>query len=223
MAVGDGLEASTRGGRNADRLPSRTAKGSTVIELVTTRPDSPGAPALPLHDADWSADLISRAGYHFHVRPAAPADEAALAEFFTHVDKEDLRFRFLSAVQKVGHDQLTALVSVDHTRTENFLAIESGTGLVIATAMLAADETMTNAEVAVAIRSDFKRGGISWTLVEHVVRFARSKGIKTLESVESRDNHQAIKLEREMGWSASPCPGDSTLIVLRMALEPQAA
>ena len=89
--------------------------------------------------------------------------------------------------------------------------------------MLAVDETMTNAEVAVAIRSDFKRSGISWTLVEHVVRFARSKGIKTLESVESRDNHQAIKLEREMGWSASPSPGDSAHIVLRMVLEPQEA
>jgi acetyltransferase len=89
--------------------------------------------------------------------------------------------------------------------------------------MLAADETMTNAEVAVAIRSDFKHGGISWTLVEHVARFARSKGIRTLEAVESRDNHQAIKLEREMGWSASPCPGDPMLIVLRMSLEPQVA
>ncbi len=52
--------------------------------------------------------------------PAAPSDEAALAEFFTHVDKQDLRFRFLSAIQKVGHDQLQALVTVDHQRTENF-------------------------------------------------------------------------------------------------------
>jgi N-acetylglutamate synthase-like GNAT family acetyltransferase len=193
-----------------------------VIELVTTRPNGPAAPALPLHDADWSADLVAQSGYRFHVRPAAPADEDALAEFFSHVGKEDLRFRFLTAVQKVSHDQLKALVMVDHTRTENFLAIDSGTGLVIATAMLAADETMTNAEVAVAIRSDFKRGGVSWTLVQHVAQFARSKGIKTLESVESRDNHQAIKLEREMGWSASPCPGDASLIVLRLALEPQA-
>ncbi|KQM28244.1 hypothetical protein ASE57_06255 [Sphingomonas sp. Leaf11] len=162
--------------------------------------------------------MTARDGYRFHVRPAAPADEPALAEFFTHVSSEDLRFRFLSTVRKVGHDQLTALVTIDHHRVENFLAIESGTGLVIATAMIAADETRTNAEVAVAIRSDFKHRGISWTLVEHVVQFARSEGIATLESIESRDNHQAIELERDMGWSASPCPGDPTLIVLRMVL-----
>lgn len=169
-------------------------------------------------DETWIADLVTRSGYAFHVRPAAPSDEAALAEFFTHVDKQDLRFRFLSAIQKVGHDQLQALVTVDHQRTENFLAIEPATGVIIATAMLAANETLTNAEVAVAIRADFKRAGISWTLLDHVARFAVAKGIRTVESMESRDNHEAIELERERGWTASACPGDPSVMVLRKTL-----
>lgn len=167
---------------------------------------------------EWSGDLTARSGYAFHVRPAAPSDETDLAEFFTHVDKEDLRFRFLTAVQKVSHDQLKALVTIDHTRTENFLAVEPGTGAIIATAMIAADEAMASAEVAVAIRADFKHRGVSWTMLDHVARFAASKGIGILESVESRDNHQAIALEREMGWTASPSPGDATLILLRKML-----
>jgi acetyltransferase len=167
----------------------------------------------------WSADLVTRSGYAFHVRPATPADAMALAEFFDHVDKEDLRFRFLTSIQKVGHDQLEALVTVDHERTENFLAIEPGNGLIIATAMLAADKTLANAEVAVAIRADFKRRGISWTLLDHVARFAVAKGIRTVESMESRDNHEAIELERERGWTASGCPGDPTVMVLRKTLD----
>lgn len=182
-----------------------------MIDLDNARLATPPA-------ADWSADLVTRSGYAFHVRPAAPSDEAALGEFFTHVDKDDLRFRFLSAVHKVSHDQLERLVSVDHQQTENFLAIDRGTGQIIATAMIAADDAMTKAEVAIAIRSDFKRGGISWTLLDHVAAFAASKGIATLESVESRDNHQAIKLERERGWTASSAPGDAGQIVLRKTL-----
>ena len=193
-----------------------------MIDLVTERviaaPDgSAGATKT------WVADLTTRSGYTFHVRSAAPADERALGEFFDHVDKEDLRFRFLTAVQKVSHDQLQALVTVEHTRTENFLAIELATGAIIATAMLAADKTLTNAEVAIAIRADFKRRGISWTLLDEVARFAVAKGIKTLESIESRDNHSAIELERERGWSASGCPGDPTVMVLRKALHAAAA
>ena len=166
----------------------------------------------------WTADLVARSGFAFHVRPAEPSDEAALADFFTHVDKEDLRFRFLSAIHKVGHDQLRALVTVDHEHIENFLAFDPATGRIVATAMLAADESLTRAEVAVAIRADFKRRGISWTLLDHVAAFARAKGIATLESIESRDNHQAIELERERGWIASACPGDPASMMLRMTL-----
>lgn len=157
------------------------------------------------------------------MRPAVPADEAALAEFFTHVTNDDLRFRFLSAVQKVGHGQLEAMVNVDHRRTENFLAFDIEGGFIVATAMMAADEALASAEVAIAIRADFKHRGISWTLLEQVARFAAAKGVRTLEAIESRDNHQAIELEREMGFEALPYPGDSSLVLVRATLPRLAA
>ena len=183
-----------------------------MVELVSKGAGVAHEPSA----VSWSADLTTRDGYLFHVRPASPADEPALGEFFEHVDKEDLRFRFLSAIHKVGHDQLRALVTVDHEHTENFLAFDPATNRIVATAMLAADGSLIRAEVAIAIRTDFKRRGISWTLLDHVAAFARAKGIATLESIESRDNHQAIDLERERGWIASACPGDPASMMLRM-------
>ena len=185
-----------------------------MVDLVSEHGDA----AQTSSAVPWSADLSTRDGYAFHVRPASPADEPARGEFFEHVGKEHLRFRFLSAIHKVGHDQLRALVTVDHQHTENFLAFDPATGRIVATAMLAADEAMTRAEVALAIRTDFKRRGISWTLLDHVAAFARAKGIATLESIESRDNHQAIDLERERGWIASACPGDPASMMLRITL-----
>lgn len=186
-----------------------------MVELVSEHTQA--APPLA---GSWSTDLTTRDGYVFHVRPACPADEPALGEFFAHVDQEDLRFRFLSAIHKVGDDQLKALVTIDHDHTENFLALELATGRIIATAMLAADASFARAEVAVAIRADFKRRGISWSLLDHVALFARAKGIRTLESIESRDNHQAIDLERERGWVSAACPGDPASMILRMTLAP---
>lgn len=185
-----------------------------MVELVSERADVAHTPSA----VSWSADLTTRDGYAFHVRPASPADEPALGKFFEHVDTEDLRFRFLSAIHKVSHEQLRALVTVDHDHIENFLAFDPATDRIIATAMLAADESLTRAEVAIAIRSDFKHRGIGWTLLDHIAAFARAKGIATLESIESRDNHQAIDLERERGWIASACPGDPASMMLRMTL-----
>ena len=162
--------------------------------------------------------LTTRNGIDFQVRPAQPSDEPALAEFFSHVERDDLRFRFLSGIKKVGSDLLAMMTDVDHLRTENILAFDTDGKTIIASAMLVADEDGKRAEVAMAIREDFKQKGISWTLLEHITHIAKAKGITTLESIEARDHHEAINMEREMGFKGFPMPGDATLIVLRADL-----
>lgn len=66
--------------------------------------------------------------------------------------------------------------------------------------MLACDPDRTRAELAVSVHRDWKGKGVSWTLVQHVLRYAEAEGIAAVESVESTDNHAALALEREMGF-----------------------
>lgn len=165
--------------------------------------------------------LTTRTDFRFIVRPVKPSDEAALAKFFTHVAQEDLRFRFLSGMNKVNAAQISAMTDIDHDRIENFLALTEDSKSIIASAMLATDVDHEHGEVAIAIRADYKHRGVSWTLLEHVAREAKARGLKTLESVESREHHAAIELEREMGFVAAACPGDATLVVLKTKLNAQ--
>lgn len=150
--------------------------------------------------------------FEFRVRPAEPADEERLAEFFTHVSSDDRRFRFLSAMPKVNHAQLERLVGVDHETSENFLAFDGD--VLVGTAMLAADPGLERAEVAISLRSDYKNRGIGWALLDHLANFARSRGIRRIESVESRDNRQALAVEREMGFTTEPYADDATLVLV---------
>ena len=166
--------------------------------------------------ATESTTLTTWTGFEFRVRPATPADAPALAELFEKVSAEDRRFRFLSGVQKVGQDFLDRLTRVDHERTEDFLAFDGDT--LIATAMMAADPAGQRAEVAISIRSDYKNRGLGWTLLDHVARFAAGKGVELLESIESRDNREAIELEREMGFTATSYPGDASLVLVQKKL-----
>jgi GNAT superfamily N-acetyltransferase len=177
-----------------------------------------GDPVAPVRIPEWSGELVTRTGFRFFARVAVPADGVALGEFFTVVSPDDLRFRFLSSVRNLPPGQLIAMTDFDHRTTENFLAFDDDRRVIIATAMLAADAGLDTAEVALAIRPDYKQLGVSWTLLGHVARFAQAKGIKTLESIESRDNHEAIELEREMGFETLPCPDDSALLILRARL-----
>lgn len=164
-------------------------------------------------------ELTTRSGFCFHVRSADTHDEALLADFFTHVTPDDLRFRFLSAIQKVGQAQLALLTQIDHRRAENFLAFDRVTNCLLASAMLAIEEDLEHAEVAIVIRSDFKNMGIGWSLLEHAGKQAAAIGVKTLQAIENYENRSAIRVENEMGFSSRPLPGDASLTLLEKSLK----
>jgi len=173
----------------------------------------------PAADANAAADLVTRSGFHCHVRPVAVGDEAALAAFFAGVSSDDLRFRFLSGMDKVPEALIAGMTHVDHRKTEDFVVFEAGSDAIVANAMLAADDKLDTAEVAISIRNDMRGQGIGWTLLEHVARYARARGITKICSIESHENHAAINLEREMGFTARPYDGDPSLVLLEASLQ----
>jgi N-acetylglutamate synthase-like GNAT family acetyltransferase len=167
-----------------------------------------------------ATELTTRSGFAFHIRPASPADDRTLADFFTHVTRADLRFRFLSALNVVGESQIESLTHIDHRQTENYLAFTPDGSTMIATAMLACDTAMDRGEVAIAIHAGFKEKGVGWEMLAYVAHHAATLGLQTLESIESRDNHAAIELERNMGFTATSYPDDPTLVLVSRALDP---
>ncbi|MDE3800120.1 GNAT family N-acetyltransferase (plasmid) [Sinorhizobium meliloti WSM1022] len=165
-----------------------------------------------------TADLMTRTGLKIHVRPVRTEDEPMLAEFFTHVTKEDLSFRYLTGLNEVGKERIAALTDVDHVRTENYLAFgESGDPL-IATAMLACDPAFERGEVAISIRADYKNRGVGWELLGFLSRVAQAKGVKVLESIERRENRAAIEIEQQMGFTTVTDPDDPTILLVRKEL-----
>ncbi len=169
-------------------------------------------------DDSGTRDITTRTGLTFHVRAAEPSDEAALATFYRQITPEDMRFRFLTSLKEVGHDRLVAMTTIDHVRTENFLAFVKDETEIIGTAMLASDAALDTGEVAIAVQPAYKHKGVSWELLAHVTRHAEAKGIKNLISIQSRDHHEAITLEREMGFTAESYPDDPALVLLKRHL-----
>lgn len=170
---------------------------------------------LTLADLAKTEELTTRTGLILDVRPAYAEDEALLEQFFARVSEEDRRFRFLAAASRhVGHDQLMSLTHVDHWRTESFLGFDRATGALIASAMLACDAAMDTGEVAISIRRDFRGKGVAWTMLDLLAREAQKRGLKRVISIEDRDNHAAIELEREKGFEAHGIDGDPHLVML---------
>jgi acetyltransferase len=173
---------------------------------------NPGQPT-PALLPKWAAKIATRDGLDLNVRPASPADEQALAEFFGQLSPPDLRFRFLSAMKQVTPALARQLVGVDHTQTENLLAFDAQDRL-MATAMIAAPDGTDDAEVAVAVRSDLKGHGIGWSMLGNACDYARSRGFKAVHSLQLSDDRAAIALEQQMGFQATPCADDMSLTIL---------
>ncbi len=175
-------------------------------------------PVIAPVEPDWTGYLETRTGFQFFTRPATPGDSPELDHFFDALTSEDMRFRFLSAIRKGSPPGLAAMTAFDHRRTENFLAYDVDRTQIFATAMVAADSELKSAEVAIAILPAYRDRGASWSLLEHIIRFAKCRELKTLLSIESRDHHRAIDLERDMGFTVASFPGDATLVLLTFDL-----
>lgn len=161
-----------------------------------------------------TTEHVTRDGITLAVRPARAEDAAALEAFFDTVSDDDRRFRFLTAVHHVGPDQIGSLTQVDHWRTESFVAFDKASGALVASAMLACDAQMETGEVAISIDRTYRGHGLGWTLLDLLANEAQRRGLKRVISIEDRDNHAAIELEREKGFEAHGVDGDPHLVML---------
>ncbi|WP_448955084.1 GNAT family N-acetyltransferase [Labrys neptuniae] len=142
-----------------------------------------------------------------------------MSDLFHHVRKEDLRFRFLSAINEVGPDWIRKMVEADHDHVETYLAFDQANGVAVATAMLVRGSEGGTGEVAISVHGDYRNRGIGWELLSFVAQEAHRRGMRRLESLESRANYDAIELERNMGFHVTPVPGDSTLALVSKELD----
>lgn len=163
-------------------------------------------------------EVRTRSGAVVAVRPVTVEDEPLLEEFFDRVSDEDRRFRFLSAHKHLGHQVLAPMVEVDHFRTESWIAFDEASDTVIGTAMLACDNPLDTGEIAVSVCSNWRGKGVGWALLDVIAEAATHRGLRRVISIEDRENHAAIDLEREKGFTPHAVEGDATLVMLEKIL-----
>ncbi|MFO1256699.1 MAG: GNAT family N-acetyltransferase [Sphingomonadaceae bacterium] len=168
--------------------------------------------------APASRTVTTRYGKTIAFRPSEAADEAALAEFFDRVSDEDRRFRFFTPRKHLTHEQLVPLIEVDHVRTESFLAFDADSGAVVAHAMLACDDQLDTGEIAVSVCSTWRRQGLGWAMLDVLAEAAKARGLRRVIAIEDRENHAAIELEREKGFTPHGVDGDPHLVMLEKVL-----
>ncbi len=195
-----------------------------VAPVDQARRGPPGHPrfAIRPYPKEWERRATMSDGRSILVRPVRPEDAPLYAPFFAAVTPQDLRLRFFAPVKDFGHAFVARLTQIDYARAMALIAIEESSGAMLGAVRLHADANYENGEYAILIRSDLKGRGLGWQLMQMIIEYARSEGLKLIEGQVLRENTTMLAMCRELGFDVAPDPHDPDTCVVRLAVTRQA-
>jgi acetyltransferase len=113
------------------------------------------------------------------------------------------------------------MTQIDYAREMAFVALRAdgkGGQELLGGARFFADPDYEKGEYAVLIRSDLKGQGLGWILMQHLISYAKSEGLKTLYGSVLRENTLMLQMCRELGFSVGRDPEDNTVYLVTLGL-----
>ena len=156
--------------------------------------------AIRPYPSQWERTLVLRDGSRIFTRPIKPDDEPQIQWLLAHVTRQDLRFRFFTTVKVFTHEFLATLTQLDYSRAMAFVAFDESTGGILGVVRLHSDELYQSGEFAILLRSDSKGRGLGWALMQLIIEYGKSEGLKTITGQVLRENNAMLLMCRELGF-----------------------
>ena len=175
--------------------------------------------AVKPYPAEWVRHLAVKDGWRVLARPIRPEDEPVIHEFVKHVTMEDLRLRFLAPMKHFSHEFIARLTQLDYARAMAFVAFDEASGELAGVVRLHSDSIYETGEYAILLRSDLKGRGLGWALMQLLIEYARSEGLKQIFGQVLRENTTMIEMCRSLGFRGQPDPTERDLFDVTLPLD----
>jgi acetyltransferase len=162
---------------------------------------------------EWERHIELDNGSKVFVRPIRPEDEPLYASFFAQITSEDLRLRFFASIKDFSHAFIARLTQIDYARAMAFVAIKPLSNELIGVVRLHADAKYETGEYAILLRSDVKGWGLGWKLMQLIIDYARTEGLKRIHGQVLHENSTMLLMCRELGFDLQSDPEDPDLIL----------
>jgi acetyltransferase len=158
------------------------------------------------------------------LRPIRPEDFAQQKRFLARCSPEDLHSRFLSTFRELPDAEIARLTQIDYDREMALIAEEpvpGGGAETLGVARVSTDPDNLEAEFAILVRSDIKRGGLGRLLLARLVRYCRGRGTARMTSHVLSGNSRMLGLGAALGFTAHLA--ERGIMELTLDLQPPAA
>jgi acetyltransferase len=174
--------------------------------------------AVRAYPSQWERHLEARGGWRIFVRPMRPEDEPSIHEFLRHITMQDLRLRFFAPMKEFSHQFIARMTQLDYARAMAFIAFEESTSEVVGVVQIHSDSAYESGEYAILLRSDLKGRGLGWTLMQLIIEYARSEGLKVISGEVLLENTVMLEMCRSLGFEVTSDPVDRGICRVRMKL-----
>jgi len=154
------------------------------------------------------------------IRPIQPADDAMEGEFIRNLSVETKHYRFLGGVKELSPAELKRLCDVDGQHSMAFIATvkTEGRETEIGVSRYAEYPGAGAGELAVTIADAWQHKGLGQLLLNQLIAYAKTHGLKQLYSVELADNTAMRELATEFGMSVRRDPDDANQVIYSLTL-----
>jgi len=132
------------------------------------------------------------------LRPIRPDDEALLQAFTRRLTPEDIRMRFFGPMRELSHEMAARLTQIDYDREMAFLLLDGKE--LLGVGRLAADPGFEQAEFALIVASDRQGRGYGSLLLNHVLHYAKARGVQRVVGQVLRENHKMLEFCKRLGF-----------------------
>jgi acetyltransferase len=169
------------------------------------------------YPTQWERHLRVK-DWDIFVRPIRPEDEPLIHDFLHHVTSEDLRLRFFAPMKEFTHDFIARLTQLDYARAMAFLAFDEASNELLGVVRIHSDSIYETGEYAILLRSDLKGRGLGWTLMQLIIEYARSEGLKAISGDVLHENLVMLDMCRRLGFEVKADPLELDLCNVKLQL-----
>ncbi|HVV41439.1 MAG TPA: bifunctional acetate--CoA ligase family protein/GNAT family N-acetyltransferase [Nitrobacter sp.] len=182
------------------------------------RGSGPANFAVRPYPSQWQRHLEIKDGWRVFVRPIRPEDEPLIHDFLRHVDSHDLRLRFFAPMKEFSHEFIARLTQLDYARAMAFVAFDEVTHELLGVVRIHSDSIYESGEYAILLRSDLKGRGLGWALMQLIIDYARSEGLKVISGDVLTENTVMLTMCRDLGFELKSDPAEHDVCNVRLAL-----
>ena len=174
--------------------------------------------AVRPYPSQWQRHIEVKDGQRVFVRPIRPEDEPLIHEFLRHVTPEDLRLRFFAPMKEFTHQFIARLTQLDYARAMAFVAFDEAARDLVGVVRIHSDSIYQSGEYAILLRSDLKGRGLGWALMQMIIEYARSEGLKVISGDVLAENTVMLAMCRSFGFEVKSDPLEHSICNVRLAL-----